>query len=156
MDLILWRHADAEIGTSLLPDAERQLSAKGIKQASKMAGWLNTHLPENCRILVSPTLRTRQTANALKRKYKIVDELAPGASVDTILANCHWPDHKRSVLIIGHQPTLGMLAARLLFPGAVECDIRKGSVWWITQKAAENQITEHYLKVVMAPSLLSK
>lgn len=156
MDLILWRHAEAELGTSLLPDEARKLSVKGIKQASKMAGWLDTHLPENCRILVSPTVRTRETAAALKRKFKIVEELAPGSTVETILDICHWPDHKKSALIVGHQPTLGMIAAQLLFPGAHECDIRKGTIWWIAQKTCEDETVNNYLKVVMTPSLLLK
>jgi phosphohistidine phosphatase len=55
MDLILWRHAEAEDG---FPDQGRKLTEKGEKQAAKMAAWLKAHLPEEVRIIVSPTTRT--------------------------------------------------------------------------------------------------
>src|SRR5674476_1390644 len=62
MDLILWRHAEAEDGT---PDHARELTAKGIKQAGKVAAFLHQHLPQDHRILVSPATRTQQTVAAL-------------------------------------------------------------------------------------------
>ena len=61
MELILWRHAEAEIGE---PDAGRVLTAKGHKQAWKMAEWFDANLPDRCRILVSPATRAVQTAEA--------------------------------------------------------------------------------------------
>ena len=78
MDLILWRHAEAEPGE---PDLGRGLTAKGIQQAERMARWLDRHLPATTRILSSPADRAQQTALALKRKFRVVPELAPGASV---------------------------------------------------------------------------
>ncbi len=77
MDLVLWRHAEAEPGE---PDMGRRLTAKGVKQAERMGEWLDHHLPETTRILVSPADRAQQTAIALKRKFRTVDEIAPGAS----------------------------------------------------------------------------
>lgn len=59
MDLILWRHAEAEPGE---PDLERALTAKGQRQARRMADWLGSQLPDSCRILASPALRCLQTA----------------------------------------------------------------------------------------------
>ena len=59
MELILWRHAEAEDG---IPDAKRPLTERGQKQARKMAKWLRKRLPEDTRIIVSPALRCRQTA----------------------------------------------------------------------------------------------
>ena len=59
MELILWRHAEAEMGE---PDEGRALTAKGHKQAWKMAEWLDHNLPNSCKILVSPATRTVQTA----------------------------------------------------------------------------------------------
>jgi len=83
MDLILWRHADAEPGE---PDSERALTAKGVRQAERMAAWLDGHLPDRCRILVSPAERAQQTARALGRNFRTVPELAPGASAAAVLA----------------------------------------------------------------------
>ena len=104
MDLILWRHADAEPGE---PDLERRLTAKGVRQAERMAAWLDSHLPDRCRVLVSPAERAQQTARPLGRKFKIVPELAPGASAAAVLAAAGWPDAREATLIVGHQPTLG-------------------------------------------------
>ena len=72
MDLILWRHAEAEDGTA---DAGRKLTDKGLKQAQQMAAWLAPRLPQNTRILVSPATRTQQTAAALDREFETVKEV---------------------------------------------------------------------------------
>ena len=111
MDLILWRHAEAEEG---LPDLARELTGRGRKQASRMADWLTPRLPPDVRILASPAVRTRQTAQALGREVEIDESLAPGASAEAVLAAAGWPDAVHPVLIVGHQPTLGRVAARLL------------------------------------------
>jgi phosphohistidine phosphatase len=111
MDLILWRHADAEPGE---PDLERPLTAKGVRQAERMAAWLDGRLPDGCRILVSPAERAQQTARALGRKYKTVPELGPGATAAAVLAAAGWPDAREPRLIVAHQPTRGATAALLL------------------------------------------
>lgn len=156
MDLILWRHAEAEQGGADLPDEARKLTTKGIKQANKMAYWLDSNLPESCRIFVSPTLRTRETMEALDRKFKVMHELAPDATVETVLAVANWPNSREPVLIIGHQPYLGQVAAHLITPYQEECAIRKGNVWWITQKSKAEEEIQTYLKAIMAPDLVVK
>jgi phosphohistidine phosphatase len=86
MDLILWRHAEAEDWPEGDPqggsDLERSLTSRGEKQAARMANWLDRQLPEGARIFVSPARRCEQTALALGRKYKIRNELAPDATVE--------------------------------------------------------------------------
>jgi len=158
MDLILWRHADAEPALLQQIDSERRLTNKGQKQAMKMAYWLDRNLPDTCRILVSPTVRTRETIAALDRKFKIVDELAPGASVDAVLKAANWPHSREPVLIVGHQPTLGQVAAALTNPILQECAIRKGNVWWISQRQAAKELAENgmktYLRAIMTPDLV--
>jgi phosphohistidine phosphatase len=134
MDLILWRHADAHPGES---DMSRPLTGKGKRQALLMAKWLEKHLPDSTRILVSPAVRTVETAEALDRKYKIIDQLAPGAQVASVLAAADWPTARHPVLIVGHQPTLGLIASFLLFGVEQEVSIRKGAVWWLTNRARE-------------------
>jgi phosphohistidine phosphatase len=150
MDLILWRHADAEPGE---PDLARRLTAKGIKQAERVAGWLDGRLPDGCRILVSPADRAQQTALPLKRKFRVVDELAPGASVDAVLAAAGWPDARDAALIVGHQPTLGEVAATLLTGDALSWSMKKAAVWWLSNRAREGA-SEVVLKVVIGPDLV--
>ncbi len=131
MDLILWRHAEAEPGE---PDLGRRLTAKGLKQAERVAAWLDHHLPETCRILVSPADRAQQTALALKRKFRTVDDIAPGASAAAVLAAANWPDAREAVLVVGHQPTLGQIAAFVMCGEEAEWSIRKGAVWWLSNR----------------------
>lgn len=152
MDLILWRHAEAEAGT---PDLERALTTKGQKQARRMGEWLNAQLPDNCRILVSPAVRTLQTAEALGRKFKLMPELAPGAEAEDILAAANWPGSKETVLVVGHQPTLGQAAALLLTGEVQDWEMRKASAWWFSQREPGDALSV-YLKAVMAHDLVVK
>jgi phosphohistidine phosphatase len=150
MDLILWRHAEAEPGE---PDLGRRLTAKGIKQAERMAMWLDSHLPDTCRILVSPADRAQQTALALKRKFRTVPELAPGASVGVVLAVAGWPDAREPALVVGHQPTLGEVAAYLLSEQDASWSMRKGAVWWLSNRVRENS-TAVVVRVVIGPDFV--
>ncbi|MGH8846659.1 MAG: SixA phosphatase family protein [Polaromonas sp.] len=138
MDLILWRHAEAEDWPEGDPqggrDLERLLTPRGEKQAVRMAGWLDRQLPEGTRILVSPARRCEQTALALGRKYKMRTELAPGATPAQLLELVQWPLGKSPILVIGHQPTLGQSIAQLLGLQASDCPVKKGAVWWLRSR----------------------
>ena len=114
MDILLWRHAEAEDGAE---DMKRKLTARGEKQARRVAGWIREHSRKNLRVLVSPAVRTQQTATALDLPYETDRRLAPGAVPTDLLAACGWPDGddgRSSVLLVGHQPSLGELAALLM------------------------------------------
>lgn len=150
MDLILWRHAEAEPGE---PDLGRRLTSKGLKQAERMAAWLEPRLPDTTRILVSPAARTQQTALALGRKFKVVDEIAPGASAAAVLAAAGWPDGRETVLVVGHQPTLGEVAATLLTGDAAGWSLRKGAVWWLSNRNRDGD-SAVVLKLAIGPDLV--
>ncbi|AXA91467.1 phosphohistidine phosphatase SixA [Massilia sp. YMA4] len=151
MDLILWRHAEAEPGHEGLPDLERALTGKGLKQAKRMGKWLDSQLPENCRILVSPAVRTVQTAEGLGRKYKTNAELVPGAEPEAILQAAGWPNGRETVLIVGHQPTLGQVASLLLTGEPLDIEMKKASAWWFTQRDADEPVV---LKAAMSADLV--
>jgi phosphohistidine phosphatase len=150
VELILWRHAEAEDG---LPDSARKLTGKGLKQAQKMAEWLKPKLPKNTHIIVSPARRTQQTAEALGNDFETVKEIGPGASAKAILAAAHWPDAKGAVLVVGHQPTLGEVAALLMSGEAGEWNIRKGAVCWFSHKNNEGA-PETVLRSSISPDML--
>ena len=134
MDLILWRHAEAFDADDGDEDLERALSARGERQAARMATWLNQHLPATTRILVSPARRAQQTAAALERTVKTVGAVAPDGTVPALLACARWPDAKEPVMVIGHQPTLGLVAAYLLAGVAQPWSVKKGAVWWLRRR----------------------
>lgn len=143
MDLILWRHAEAEEATGGLPDERRGLTDGGKKQANDMAQWLKKRLPKKLRILVSPTERTQMTARALELPFEVVPSISPDATAADLLAAAGWPDDGGSVVIVGHQPTLGRVAALLLAGKEVDCAIKKSGIWWFSQRthARETQTT---------------
>ena len=150
MDLILWRHAEAEAGE---PDHGRRLTPKGVKQAARMAAWLERHLPDSSRVLVSPADRAQQTAAALGRKFRTVDELAPGGSVAALLAAANWPESREPVLIVGHQPTLGAVASFLLSGEEAYWSVKKGAVWWLTNRDRMGS-TAVVLRVAIGPEFV--
>jgi phosphohistidine phosphatase len=150
LDLILWRHADAEDG--VLDDA-RKLTAKGEKQAQQVGRWLKSHLPDGARILVSPAKRAQQTASALGREFETTRELGTGASVESVMTEAGWPDAKGAVVVVGHQPTLGRIAAALLSGVEADWSIKKGGVWWFSNRLHVDD-TQILLRAVMSPEFL--
>ena len=148
MDLILWRHAEA-VDSS--PDHARELTAKGIKQAGKVAAFLRQHLPEDTRILVSPTTRTQQTVSALTDHFTLAPGIAPGASAHAVLQAARWPDGGGTVLLVGHQPTLGEIAAQLLGCSDSSLSIKKGAIWWFSRREDSEQVM---LRLVISPDFL--
>jgi phosphohistidine phosphatase len=157
MDLILWRHAEARDAAPGESDLDRPLTPRGIKQAERVAEWLNRFLPESTRIIASPARRTRQTADALGRKYRCLDALAPGAGVSQLLVAARWPDAREPVLVIGHQPTLGQTAACLMAGADAVQDpawaVRKGAAWWLRHRLRAG-VPEVVLVSVRSPEKL--
>ncbi|HEY1999325.1 phosphohistidine phosphatase SixA [Paraburkholderia sp.] len=148
MNLILWRHAEAE--DSAPSDLARQLTTRGRKQAQAMAKWLRARLEEDAVILVSPATRTVQTVESLTDQYRVMRELAPGASVDDVLNAAGWPEGiAATVVIVGHQPTLGQVAARLLAQSDVSWSVKKAGVWWLSGRGRDV-----VLRAVISPDLL--
>jgi len=150
MELILWRHAEAEDG---LNDQARELTPRGRKQAAKMAAWLNARLPQECRVLASPAARAQQTAQALNRNMETIPSLAPGAGLQAILKSAGWPGADDEwVVIAGHQPDLGAVAAHLLGADGSR-SVKKAAVWWFSSRARAlgNEVV---LRAAMTPDLL--
>ncbi|MBN8507572.1 MAG: histidine phosphatase family protein [Burkholderiales bacterium] len=144
MDLILWRHAEAvdQADEDLGVDLARALTPKGHKQAARMAEWLNRVLPDSARVLVSPALRCQQTAQALQRKFQTREELGPRGGPAELLRVAGWPNKRAPVLVVGHQPTLGQVAAALMVGqddagAAPSWAVRKGAVWWLRRRDRE-------------------
>ncbi|MCL2656091.1 MAG: histidine phosphatase family protein [Betaproteobacteria bacterium] len=149
MDLLLWRHAEAEDD---YPDASRHLTSRGQQQAKRMADWLRSRAPENLRIAVSPTERTLETVAPFCRDYEVMHEIGTDTSEERLLSAIGWPDAGGAVLIVGHQPTLGNIAADLLDADA-PLMIKKGALWWFSHRSYEDGTTETVLKAVIPPSL---
>lgn len=157
MDLILWRHAEAEDWPGGDPeggsDLDRSLTPRGEKQAARMAGWLDRQLPEGARILVSPARRCEQTVLALGRKYKIRAELAPDATPAQLLELVQWPQSRSPVLVVGHQPILGQTIAQLLGLQESDCPVKKGALWWLRNRERDGH-SQTVVVTVQSPEVL--
>lgn len=154
INLILWRHAEAEVKSNTGKDVDRALTKRGRKDAKKMARWLIENLPENTKVLCSPAQRCIETLSALQElndvrqkkilmEVSVVDYLSIGSKIESVAKEVLNYDVNQTFLIVGHQPNLGQLIAKLL--GMVEraCLVKKGSVWWLRQHQ-----TQYYLYTV--------
>lgn len=153
MDLILWRHAEAQDDEESGDDLQRSLTGRGEKQAARMASWLDRQLPEGARILCSPARRCEQTVLALGRKYKIRQELARESTAADLLELAQWPSAKQVVLLVGHQPALGETIAQLLRFKHDSCPVRKGAVWWLRTRERDGH-EQTLLVAVQSPDVL--
>jgi phosphohistidine phosphatase len=155
MELILWRHAEAEPHTpDEASDQLRILTPKGSRHASRVGAWLDRQLPGQCRIMSSPATRCVQTAEALGRKFVTADALNTHSTAEAILDACGWPRQKTPVVVVGHAPLLGQVAA-LLFSGvAHEWKIRKGSLLWIARKSDEDP--DPFIRLAVGPDIVGK
>ncbi len=153
-DVILWRHADAEPG---VPDLHRALTRKGEKQARRVARWLHERLPANAIVFVSPARRAQQTASALAqlapREFVTLDAIAPSAPLSAALGAIRATDRARTMVLVGHQPTLGELAAHLLGARLEDWPIKKGALLWLAERE-HGDGTRAVLLAAMTPDLV--
>ena len=118
MQLYLLRHADAvAVSTS---DAARELTPKGIEQAGTVGRFCIRKQVRPVLILTSPYRRTVQTAEIVAEALKLAggpqeeEFLASGMEPETALTELQAFGWAQSLLVVGHQPDLGLLAASLL------------------------------------------
>lgn len=150
MDLLLWRHADANDGH---PDATRELNARGVKQALRMARWLDQHAPAELRVYCSPATRTRQTIESWGHPYEINAALDVDSDPQALLTAIGWPELAAPTLVVGHQPTLGQVASLLLRGEAQDLSVKKGALWWF-QRRQRNDEWQTVLKTVLNADLI--
>lgn len=151
MELILWRHADAEdAGPS--GDAARRLTKRGRRDARRMAEWLGPRMAGDWRIVCSPAARALETVAALERAHEVSDAVSTAAGPADVLREAGWPGGGR-VMVVGHQPTLGEVAALLLGGRAGEVSVRKGAVLWFATRERDGRL-ETVLKTVLDPQML--
>ena len=150
MELILWRHAEAE-DPGPRGDFARELTKKGRKQAQAMADWLRPRLSPEWRVLASPAARAIQTVTPLGMTYEVRPRLDPSRGARDLLAEAGWPEGG-NVVIVGHQPTLGEVAAHLM-GGQGDIAVRKGAIWWFATRERDGRM-ETVLRTVLDPDAL--
>ena len=153
MDLIFWRHAETADAQEGQADAQRPLTARGERQAQRMAQWLERQLPESTKVLCCPTQRAEQTVMHLGRKFKCRDELSPNASVEDLLSLVQWPHNKHSILLVTHQPLIGATVSQLMQIQIQELVVKKGAVWWLRSRFKDDS-HQTLIVTVQSPDLL--
>lgn len=153
MDLILWRHAEASYDAST--DLARRLTPKGHKQAEKMAQWLKRHLAgQKPRLITSGARRTQETMAAFCPLFEVEPSLNPGTSPERYLEVCGWSDGSDGLVIMaGHQPEIGQVAALLLSGSELDWSVKKGAIWWIQRRGDADEM-ECTLRVMLTPEML--
>lgn len=134
IQLYLIRHGLAgERGEAWPDDAKRPLTTEGVAGLRREAKGLEAFGVVFDRVLTSPLVRARQTADvvaqALAPRGAVVnlDALAPGGTPAALIAALAEHARQGSVAVVGHEPDLGRLAARLLGAKAA-IPFKKGAV----------------------------
>ncbi len=153
MELILWRHADAEDASAICTDSERALTEQGVRQAASMAKWLRARLPEGATVLASPAKRAQQTARALTADFRTVNEIGTSSAPEAVLLACGWPGTAGTVVAVGHQPTLGEVAALLMTGTKGQWGLAKGAIIWLVARE-RGAIPRMHLRAAISPELL--
>lgn len=119
-ELYLIRHGLAEERGDAWPDdAKRPLTAEGKTALKKSARGLTRLGVGFDVILTSPFVRARQTAEAISSELAerpglvSVESLTPSGSFQAVLNDLEKQAKRRRIAIVGHEPSLGELAARL-------------------------------------------
>ena len=120
-ELYLIRHGIAEERSEAWPDdAKRPLSEDGMSRLRKSARALKRLGVELEVIVTSPLVRTKQTAEIIAGgldphpHIATAESLAPGGTVTVVLSDLEKHGKRGRIALVGHEPGLGELAARLI------------------------------------------
>lgn len=117
MKLYIMRHGPAEDFSSSGHDADRALTTSGRTRVREVAQLLRTQDEQPKTIVSSPLVRALQTAEIVAAELSIVSVethrgLAPGGDADGLIATL-LRDARKRVMLVGHEPDLSDLVARL-------------------------------------------
>jgi phosphohistidine phosphatase len=133
-ELYFVRHGLAEERGEAWPDdTKRPLSADGISRMRKAARGLARFGLLVDVVLSSPLVRARQTADILAAEIEPrpslvnIDSLAPDGSYAAVIADLEKHARKTRIALVGHEPMIGELAARLI-GSRHPIEFKKGSV----------------------------
>jgi phosphohistidine phosphatase len=119
-NLILIRHAQAEPYSPAVVDEERELTATGVADASRMGLRLKAIALSPQIIISSPAFRTSTTAQLLaeqlgyeREKIRIEPSLYEGSMRNLMTLVTSFPEDLTQVMIVSHNPNLTYLAEYL-------------------------------------------
>lgn len=133
MRVVLFRHGPAgEANAERWPnDALRPLSARGEERTARAAAGVAALEPRIVRVISSPLLRCRASAQLLRdalgieSRVTLCDTLAPGGSFSQLIEALPDVREDEALALVGHEPDLGKLAGTLLFGAPAHIAIKK-------------------------------
>lgn len=158
-ELYIMRHGIAgQRGPQYSDDTKRPLTAEGKKKLREAVAGLARLGVELDWIVSSPLVRARETAEIVQEDLgartplDLCEALSPGGSPEALVKFLSQQPKRTRVMVTGHEPDLGMLAARLLGAGRnAHLAFKKGGcclirfddfppqapgklIWWLTPK----------------------
>ena len=133
MRVVLFRHGPAghRDPSRWADDAKRPLTARGEERTRAASRGLERMLPGDVTaVLTSPLQRARQTAKLVAEalhceRLEELDLLAPGGTpARTLRALAGYAD-ARVIVVVGHEPDLGRLAAAMVFGSGAALPLKK-------------------------------
>jgi phosphohistidine phosphatase len=160
MEIYILRHGIAEDAKAGMSDADRALTSEGKTRLMAVLRLATGARVAPTLILTSPLRRAVETAKiaaevlGYKEKIVEVDALLPGANLKDVWDELRTHKSEAQVLLSGHEPQFGHLAAYLLGAPSMLIDVKKGSLlridcdqfgahprgvlrWYLTPKLAQ-------------------
>jgi len=140
-ELYIMRHGIAVVRgvTTMTDDAKRPLTPEGKEKMREIAAGLVRAGIEPDWIVSSPLVRAVETAEIVgeglssKPPLDFCDALRPGGDPEALITFLAKRSNRRRVLVVGHEPDLGELAARLIGAGRnANMPFKKGGCCLIT------------------------
>ena len=140
-ELYIMRHGLAVMRgvTTVLDDAKRPLTPEGKQKMREIASGLVRAGLEADWIVSSPLVRAVETAEIVgealgsRPPLDTCEALRPGGAPEAFIAFLAKRSNRRRVLVVGHEPDLGELAARLIGAGRnANMPFKKGGCCLIT------------------------
>lgn len=149
MIVYVMRHAEAVEGSDTLPDEWRYLTEKGRLAAQKMSAAIARYGPKSRLTITSPLTRAVQTAEiaaekACRKNVVIASPLLlPGADIYELVGYIKSCKDAKRIMVVGHEPQLGLLVAALLGCSDSNITLKKGAC--VTLKCNANAKAASFL-----------
>lgn len=148
--LILWRHAEADILQHGASDLGRPLTKKGHQQAKRMAAWLKRYAPKPLHVLVSPATRAIETVEYWGDAWQSDSRLSPERPLAPLIQLLESSPYEH-LMLVGHQPWIGEVAAHCLGLPEGQLSLKKGATCWLRLPKAGGA---YQLYSVQSPDLI--
>lgn len=162
MDLFLLRHGIAEERSGAKSDDDRRLTAEGVDKMNRIVRALKQLEIEFDAILSSPLPRALETARIVASALgagggpEIEKCLMPGGDLQQLFEHIRKRFKEcRRILLVGHEPDLGQMAAKLIsVDGSAAVRFKKGGVCKLRMESASSN--RAILEWLLTPTQLLK